>query len=97
MMYKCRNVGSGVLSSCQSNSNIKIAKTNDKKGYKLSLHLQSTWWAPNDEWIECRKLCEVCRSLPETDDDGEYISKLINTIVRSINTLYLIISYRLRE
>ena len=64
MDMNCGNDGRGTLRSCQSNPNIMIEKTQDGKRYKLSLHSQNTWWAPNDKWIECKDLCKACKSLP---------------------------------
>ena len=67
IMNSCTNDGSGTLSSCQSNSNIRIEKIREGniiKHYRLSLHSQNIWWAAENEWINCGDLCEVCKSLP---------------------------------
>ena len=72
----CGNDGSGTLRSCQSNPNImieKITKGNKIESYKLSLHSQDTWWAPNDKWIECKNLCKACESLPGETKDSKSI------------------------
>ena len=69
----CEDDASNTLSNCQSNPNIRIEKVHkmgDIKSYKLSLYYQNTWWptAKNDKWIECKDLCDVCRSLPGVED-----------------------------
>ena len=75
MMYRCTNVGSGVLSNCQSNPNIRIEKIGDRS-YQLSLRRQNNWWtADNEKWIECKHLCDVCESLPG-NSKGENIGQL---------------------
>ena len=74
----CVNDGSTTLSSCQSNPNIRVEKIrvggmNHIGSYKLSLYYQNTWWptANNEKWIECKDLCNVCKSLPGIDDVNE--------------------------
>ena len=75
----CRN-GNSTLTSCLSNPSIRIEKIqrgNGIRSYQLSLHSQNTWWAAeNNEWIECRNLCEVCQSLPGIAKDGKKIGQL---------------------
>ena len=84
-MDMCVNDGSTTLSSYQSNPNIRVEKIRggknlmgDIKSYKLSLNYQNTWWptAKNDKWIECKDLCDVCKSLPGIDnvDEGKNIN-----------------------
>ena len=77
-MDMCVNDGSTTLSSCQSNPNIRVEKIRGGKmdhirSYKLSLYYQNIWWptANNEKWIECKDLCDVCRSLPGIDDVDE--------------------------
>ena len=76
-MNNCGNDGTGTLSSCLSNPNIrieKIQKMDAIKSYQLSLRSQNTWWAAkNDEWIKCDKLCKVCESLPGINKEGKHI------------------------
>ena len=85
-MYHCRNDGSGTLSSCLNNPNIRIEKTreghgNNIKTYQLSLHYQNTLWVSH-KWIECNHLCEVCESLLGISNEGENIW-LASILVRS--------------
>ena len=71
----CGNDGSTSLTSCLSNPNIRIEKVGGGGGdinhYRLSLNSRNTWWAPVDNWIECRGLCENCETLPGINNDGE--------------------------
>ena len=76
MNINCGNNGSSTLSNCQSNPNIRVEKIQrfgNIRSYKLSLYHQNIWWptANNDKWIECKDLCDVCRSLPGIDDIDE--------------------------
>ena len=76
LAQRCRNNGSVTLSSCLSNPNIRVEKIqrfDSIRSYKLSLYYQNTWWPTedNEEWIECRDLCDVCESLPGIDDVDE--------------------------
>ena len=76
MDNNCRNDGSNTLSNCLSNPNIriqKIQKMGGIKSYRLSLHSQNIWWVAENEWIKCDKLCKVCESLPEINDEGKHI------------------------
>ena len=90
LAQNCGNDGSGTLSSCLSNPNIrieKIQKMGGIKSYRLSLRSWNTWWAAENEWIECQNLCTVCESLPGVSNDGENIfGQFVETFVLHINS-----------
>lgn len=79
--HKCSNDSSIALQSCQSHPNIRIQKVHggsggredDIKYYRISLRYSQNmqWWPSPNKWIECKDVCQVCKSLPEHDHQGK--------------------------
>ena len=86
LAQNCGNDGSSSLSNCLNNPNIRIQKIqNDIRGYRLSLYSQNAWWTAENKLIECKELCEVCRSLPGISKNSENIWPAIQSNYNSMH------------
>lgn len=72
--------------NCTSNTRIRVTKNNEN--YRLSLCSNKPDCLPSTpkEWIECKDVCAVCRSLPGTPSRNEHAECM--SIVSTFSSIF---------